>query len=92
MGVHGPWRRDKAPRRRRKYKQRLKFHENMEPKRTPIGWALLVWILVLAGSIYIPFVRAPKMTNIQLFTNYWWFYAPALVAILIITFREHWRD
>jgi hypothetical protein len=69
-------------------KPRLRFHEDLEHKSTPI-WFWVVWVLVTVGSLYFPFVRSPEMTGSQLLLNYWWFYVPALTCIGIVTFLEH---
>jgi hypothetical protein len=49
----------------------------------------VIWIIVVAGGIYFPFIRSPEMTNAQLFRSYWWFYGPSLIAILALTWYNH---
>jgi hypothetical protein len=53
----------------------------------------VIWVVVMAGSIYFPFIRSPKMTNAQLLRSYWWFYLPAIVSIVLVTIVGHrpWR-
>lgn len=48
-----------------------------------------IWLIVVGGGIYFPFVRSPEMTNSQLMINYWWFYLPALVGIATLTVFNH---
>lgn len=50
------------------------------------GWVTaVIWIIVVAGGIYFPFIRSPEMTNAQLFRSYWWFYLPSFVMIVALT-------
>jgi len=70
---------------KRHRKDRLQFAKGLEPKtRTPF-WHYAIWVIVLVGSLYFPFVRSPKMTNSELMINYWWFYLPALIGICAVT-------
>jgi hypothetical protein len=48
-----------------------------------------IWLFVVSGGVYFPFCRSPEMTNAQLFTNYWWFYLPALAGIIALTIFNH---
>lgn len=51
-------------------------------------WRRVPLILLVAGSIYIPFCRAPELTSAQLVRSYWWFYIPLFA---FIAFRLAWR-
>ena len=68
----------------RKHGRQLRFMDELEEQPTPI-WVYVVWVLLLAGSLYFPFIRSPKMTSSQLLINYWWFYTPAMLVIIAIT-------
>lgn len=70
----------KHPRRRK----RLKFKDEIEEQPTPI-WVYVVWMILISGSLYFPFIKSPEMTESQLLINYWWFYTPAMLVIIAIT-------
>jgi hypothetical protein len=54
------------------------------------GWVTaFVWLVVVLGSLYFPFIRSPEMTNSQLMLNYWWFYLPAFCCIVALTIFNH---
>ena len=52
---------------------------------TPI-WVYVTWLILIAASLYFPFVRSPELTNSQLLITYWWFYVPAVLVIIALTF------
>lgn len=84
--IRGTGRTYKPPKRKIK---RLEFKDPslLQEQPTPI-WVHVVWVILIAASLYFPFVRSPEMTSSRLLINYWWFYVPAALVIMSIVF---WR-
>lgn len=55
---------------------------------------ILGWLFVVAGGLYLPFVRSPELTHSQLLIAYWYFYLPAFVIICCLTIlgrKRSWK-
>jgi len=43
------------------------------------------WPVAILGGLYLPLIHSPEMTESQLLINYWWFYAPVVLGLGVLS-------